>query len=269
MTLTELTWKRGNKFFRRWPLKGVCETLVCCGNGELEKNNYEGHKLRSSQLAPLLISEGTGIPEDEVKETVVDSTNTLAFIDQLSILVLGMYEGGLKTCGYSLDVVDYLSGLNENEGLTIDGELQEKPTEDNLWDYNASALDLVTFPNVIIILGASFDLYFAIRLLILAIDSSSPLAAFRNTLVLNEDETDKGASTFPPPDPSEPAEFPITLKAAFESSLHEDQRKSACKGFDPDEQLGTSSPSPYLCIVTAKIIYFGARNSFGLFGNGV
>ncbi|ESK90611.1 hypothetical protein Moror_4247 [Moniliophthora roreri MCA 2997] len=130
--------------------------------------------------------------------------------------------------------------------------VQEKPTEDNLWDYNASALDLVTFPNVIIIL-----------------DSSSPLAAFRNTLVLNEDETDKGASTFPPPDPSEPAEFPITLKAAFESSLHEDQRKSACKGFDPDEQLGTSSPSPYLCIVTAKIIYFGARNSFGLFGNGV
>ncbi|ESK88756.1 hypothetical protein Moror_17144 [Moniliophthora roreri MCA 2997] len=256
-----------------------------------------------------LISEGTGVPEDQVKETAVDLTDALAFIDQPSDLVPGVYEGGLKTWECSLDVVDYLNGLKENEGFTIQGKrvleigcgtaiptvyllnelfsspVQEKPTEVHFQDYNASALDLVTFPNVI-----------------LSWYMSPASAAFRNAVVPNEDETDKDANTLPPSDPSEPAELPITpeLKAAFESSLHErhitlrffsgswsgfnlektggkydvvvtsetiyrtdsqpsliDLMETACKVSDPDEQLGASSPSPCLCVVAAKIFYFG------------
>ncbi|KAI3602804.1 hypothetical protein WG66_008044 [Moniliophthora roreri] len=75
---------------------------------------------------------------------VFDSVKALAFINQPPDLVPGMYEGGLKTWECSLDAIDYLGRLNENEGFTIEGNVcwslpvQDKPTEVHLWDYNTS-----------------------------------------------------------------------------------------------------------------------------------
>ncbi|KAI3602802.1 hypothetical protein WG66_008046 [Moniliophthora roreri] len=82
--------------------------------------------------------------------------------------------------------------------------VQEGPTKVYLQDYNASALDLV-FPNFIL------SWYIP----------PAP-ATFRNTVVPNENETDKDASTLLPPDPFEPAELPVMLelKAASASSLY-------------------------------------------------
>jgi protein-histidine N-methyltransferase len=132
--------------------------------------------------------------------------------------------------------------------------------------------------------------------------------AFRQTAALNEEPTDKDALTFPAPDPSVPAELPMTpeLKNAFQSSLRErqitlrffsgswsgfdvqqtggkynvivtsetiyradsqpsliDLLQTACMGSDIHEQLDSKlqvsppSSTPYLCLVAAKVFYFG------------
>ncbi|TRM70340.1 hypothetical protein BD626DRAFT_27476 [Schizophyllum amplum] len=122
--------------------------------------------------------EGDGVQSDQ--------TRTPAFLDAPSDLVPGVYEGGLKTWECSLDLVDYLDGLKEASEGTSYGlvassvwvgrrvlELgcgtavpslyllheifkdERKPsdvprTKITLQDYNASVLELITLPNVLI-----------------------------------------------------------------------------------------------------------------------
>ncbi|KAL1745342.1 hypothetical protein HDZ31DRAFT_36643 [Schizophyllum fasciatum] len=115
-----------------------------------------------------------------------DPTRTPAFLDAPSDLVPGLYEGGLKTWECSLDLVDYLDGLKQAGEGTSSGEDQgsgwvgkrvleigcgtaipslyllhgifqdmRKPSEVprtkiTLQDYNASVLELITLPNLLI-----------------------------------------------------------------------------------------------------------------------
>jgi len=100
----------------------------------------------------------------------------LDFIDNPSDLVPGVYEGGLKTWECSLDLVDYLEGLQDPELRDVRGKrilelgcgtaipslylLQNMFSSDNatrgvetnihLQDFNSSVLELVTLPNVLL-----------------------------------------------------------------------------------------------------------------------
>ncbi|KAF8837872.1 hypothetical protein BDN67DRAFT_1071131 [Paxillus ammoniavirescens] len=124
-----------------------------------------------------LISEGTGDPEttDQIFETQ-SSTSTdsaLQFLDNPSDLVPLVYEGGLKTWECSLDLAGYLNiiGYGSNTRGTrilelgcgtavptlyiLHEILSSRPagkteTHIHLQDYNASVLQLVTMPNVVL-----------------------------------------------------------------------------------------------------------------------
>ncbi|KAI5889015.1 uncharacterized protein SCHCODRAFT_02633332 [Schizophyllum commune H4-8] len=117
--------------------------------------------------------------------TPSDPTRTPAFLDAPSDLVPGLYEGGLKTWECSLDLVDYLDGLQAGEGTSSDATAisawagkrvleigcgtaipslyllheifqdERRPSEAphtkiTLQDYNASVLELITLPNLLI-----------------------------------------------------------------------------------------------------------------------
>ncbi|KAG7086585.1 hypothetical protein E1B28_002531 [Marasmius oreades] len=252
----------------------------------------------------------------------------LAFIDQPSDLVPGVYEGGLKTWECSLDLVDYLDRSKKTDAFVARGKrileigcgtaipsihilnelfsspVHSKETEIHLQDYNASALELVTFPNILLAWCWWFLFHSSHRdLTFLQQDMSPASETFRNAQISNnEDERDD--NVFPAPDPAVAANIPITdeVKAAFEISLLEhrislrifsgswstfDVNKAggkydmvltsetvyrmesvpslikliyhACEGAS---QCGLDSrrslhPPPYLCLIAAKVFYFG------------
>ncbi|KAL1719228.1 hypothetical protein EV715DRAFT_199346 [Schizophyllum commune] len=166
-----------------------------------------------------------------------DPTRTPAFLDAPSDLVPGLYEGGLKTWECSLDLVDYLDGLQAGEGTSSDAAAssmwvgkrvleigcgtaipslyllheifqdERKPsdvphTKITLQDYNASVLELITLPNLLI-----------------AWYLSPASAAYR--LPVSPPPADESTAT--KPDPTIPGDIRITptLKAAFLSALAE------------------------------------------------
>ncbi|KIK77220.1 hypothetical protein PAXRUDRAFT_835059 [Paxillus rubicundulus Ve08.2h10] len=122
-----------------------------------------------------LISEGTGDPEttDQKSEPKSTTDSALQFLDNPSDLVPFVYEGGLKTWECSIDLAGYLNstGYGSNTRGTRILELGcgtavptlyilqeifssqpagEPETHIHLQDYNASVLQLVTMPNVVL-----------------------------------------------------------------------------------------------------------------------
>ncbi|KAJ3501425.1 hypothetical protein NMY22_g18932 [Coprinellus aureogranulatus] len=108
---------------------------------------------------------------EEEKKAPMDP-KILEYLDAPSDLLPGVYEGGLKTWECSLDLVEYLESkrpfskyggkrvLELGCGTAIPSlyvllqALSEAPSEKethiHLQDYNASVLELVTFPNVLL-----------------------------------------------------------------------------------------------------------------------
>ncbi|KAJ7678704.1 hypothetical protein B0H17DRAFT_1078121 [Mycena rosella] len=144
-------------------------------------------------------------------------TSALGFLDAPSDLIPGVYEGGLKTWECSLDLVDYLAGLEDSRSSYFSGKRifevgcgtgipsvyilhrlfcgdPNAGSHVHLQDYNASVLELITFPNII-----------------LAWYMSPASAEYRAS----------APEECPPADPSVPGELPITpdLKGAFTASL--------------------------------------------------
>lgn len=66
-----------------------------------------------------LISEGRG---DEPPSETSAAASALDFLDAPSDLVPGVYEGGLKTWECSLDLVDYLDGLEDSNSAYFSGK---------------------------------------------------------------------------------------------------------------------------------------------------
>ncbi|KAF9226226.1 hypothetical protein BS17DRAFT_697770 [Gyrodon lividus] len=122
-----------------------------------------------------LISEGTDHPEstDQTPESKSNTNSALQFLDNPSDLVPLVYEGGLKTWECSLDLANYLNstGHGSNTKPTRILELGcgtavptlyilheifssqpagETETHIHLQDYNASVLQLITIPNVVL-----------------------------------------------------------------------------------------------------------------------
>ncbi|KAL5521496.1 hypothetical protein ACEPAF_2244 [Sanghuangporus sanghuang] len=173
------------------------------GNGKKARNESSVTLLRRDLFDARyqLISETDADSNINAIETMsgpaltVDTDNVLRLIDNPSDLVPGVYEGGLKTWECSLDLVDYLSGLNleKVEGVGVGSVacvrgkrvieigcgtaipslyllhvLFSHPqnissgsdagaawTELVLQDYNDLVLRLVTFPNVLLTWYAS------------------------------------------------------------------------------------------------------------------
>ncbi|KAJ6456378.1 hypothetical protein C8R45DRAFT_577010 [Mycena sanguinolenta] len=123
-----------------------------------------------------LISEGRGDEPPAEKHPEIPAPapiSALDFLDAPSDLVPGVYEGGLKTWECSLDLVGYLDGLRDPNGSYFSGKrilevgcgtgipsvylLSSLFSENSnvnahvvLQDYNASVLELITFPNIIL-----------------------------------------------------------------------------------------------------------------------
>uniref|UniRef100_D8QB31 protein-histidine N-methyltransferase n=1 Tax=Schizophyllum commune (strain H4-8 / FGSC 9210) TaxID=578458 RepID=D8QB31_SCHCM len=171
--------------------------------------------------------------------TPSDPTRTPAFLDAPSDLVPGLYEGGLKTWECSLDLVDYLDGLQAGEGTSSDATAisawagkrvleigcgtaipslyllheifqdERRPSEAphtkiTLQDYNASVLELITLPNLLI----AWCKFIVSLTVFIELPVSPPPA---------------DASIATKPDPTIPGDIHITptLKAAFLSALSE------------------------------------------------
>ncbi|KAJ7233915.1 hypothetical protein C8J57DRAFT_1439586 [Mycena rebaudengoi] len=199
-----------------------------------------------------LISEGPG--DEPTSDS--EAPAALGFLDAPSDLVPGVYEGGLKTWECSLDLVQYLDGLGEAHSLLgkrileigcgtgvpsvyllqqmFSGEpSSDRDTHVNLQDYNASVLELITFPNII-----------------LAWYMSPSSAEYRASA---------DPSEAPPADPTVPGELPITpaLKSAFTASLvHHRINLAFFSG--SWESLTThleASGSKYDVVLTSETIY--------------
>ncbi|KAG6913711.1 hypothetical protein DXG01_004757 [Tephrocybe rancida] len=230
------------------------------------------------------------------------SSDALAFVEAPSDLVPGVYEGGLKTWECSVDLAGYLSGLGTK--LDVHGkriieyhsqiELKigcgtavpsmfllrelfstssaEVETEIHVQDYNASVLELVSFPN-----------------LLLSWYISPAAASFRASEPPPEAEDD--SETPVEASPNGPGDLFLTpgLKSAFLASLeaykiHLRFFSGSWRSFPvaPYDIVLTSetiyrseSLSPllallkgavgeekgrgkhYLCLVAAKVLYFG------------
>ncbi|KAF7376652.1 hypothetical protein MSAN_00082000 [Mycena sanguinolenta] len=164
-----------------------------------------------------LISEGEGDePAAEKQRETPTPVSALGFLDAPSDLVPGIYEGGLKTWECSLDLVGYLDGLRDPNSSYFSGKrilevgcgtgipsvyllsclFSENSTVNAhlvLQDYNASVLELITFPNII-------------------------LAWYMSPASTEYRATD---AECPPADPTIPGELTITpsLKSAFTASV--------------------------------------------------
>ncbi|KZP17518.1 hypothetical protein FIBSPDRAFT_934020 [Athelia psychrophila] len=190
-----------------------------------------------------LISEGAPGPDtDDAKQ---DRDRALEFLDAPSDLVPGVYEGGLKTWECSLDLVDYLNSAHHGDvvgkrvleigcgtavpTLFLLHTLLSAPlssaappkTEFHVQDYNASVLELVTLPNML-----------------LTWYMSPASSTYRSTLPPPESADDDDAH--PPADPTTPSNLPLppALKDALTASL--DARgivlrffAGSWEGFDP------------------------------------
>ncbi|KAF7311503.1 hypothetical protein MKEN_01052600 [Mycena kentingensis (nom. inval.)] len=208
-----------------------------------------------------LISAGAGpdgeqapLPEDDA------STSALKFLESPSDLVPGVYEGGLKTWECSLDLVNYLDGVaGSSEGSYFVGKrilevgcgsaipstyianrvFHEPPAdgaEIYLQDYNASVLELITFPNIL-----------------LAWYMSPASREYQSSAEAAEAE-----STLPAADAASPGELQITpeLKAAFIASL--EKYKLRLRFFSgPWEELTSQLTSGALfdIVLTSETIY--------------
>ncbi|KAF6763186.1 hypothetical protein DFP72DRAFT_1000579 [Ephemerocybe angulata] len=186
-----------------------------------------------------LIAEGTVDPEDadghltqikeededeEEKERKPMDPSILEYLDAPSDLLPGVYEGGLKTWECSLDLVEYLESSDSFKsysgnrvielgcGTAIPSlyvllkALSEPPspteTHIHLQDYNASVLELVTFPNALLTWYLS----------------PASLSFRTSTTPTDPSNPTESAPTI---DPTEAGELPITpaLKSAFLASL--------------------------------------------------
>ncbi|KAJ7782516.1 hypothetical protein DFH07DRAFT_324803 [Mycena maculata] len=240
-----------------------------------------------------LISEGRG---DEPE--IPGSTSALGFLDAPSDLVPGVYEGGLKTWECSLDLVDYLDGLEDSNAAYVSGKRilevgcgtaipsvyllyrifcgdSNAATHVHLQDYNASVLELITFPNII-----------------LAWYMSPSSAEYRASIADTEG---------PPTDPTVSGELPITpsLKSAFTASVakhgislafssgsweslktHLESRGGALYDIVLTSETiyriealpiliellhRACADSDSLCLVAAKVLYFGVGGGFSEF----
>ncbi|KIM43777.1 hypothetical protein M413DRAFT_68929, partial [Hebeloma cylindrosporum] len=207
-----------------------------------------------------------GANADDGPSLSITDRKALEFLDAPSDLVPGVYEGGLKTWECSLDLVDYLDGLKDTSGFegfsgrsilelgcgtavpsiyilhelfsSIKGsctdEAQPETTILHLQDYNASVLQLVTLPNVL-----------------LAWYASTHADNYRNAI--NDHES------APFINPSNPGELPITpqLKTAFLASLQELDItirffSGSWNTFDPLHTIGQGG---YDILLTSETIY--------------
>ncbi|RXW25076.1 hypothetical protein EST38_g785 [Candolleomyces aberdarensis] len=204
-----------------------------------------------------LISEGALDPfpendEDPKPKSTAVEPSILTYLDAPSDLLPGVYEGGLKTWECSLDLVEYLESSGSFSSYSgkrvvelgcgtavpslyvLQRVLSEPPgnteeTHIHLQDYNASVLELVTFPNVLMIWYLS--------------PASS---SYRES---SEDAV--------PMDASSPGELPITdeLKKAFLASLKEHNLhirffSGSWESFDPSLTGGN-----YNLLLTSETIY--------------
>ncbi|KAF5380027.1 hypothetical protein D9615_006175 [Tricholomella constricta] len=213
-------------------------------------------------------------------DTDTDSTaRALAFVEAPSDLVSGVYEGGLKTWECALDLAGYLAGAANREmrgkrvlevgcgtavpTMYILRELFSAPppplhgssqaqtvTELHIQDYNASVLELVSFPNLILTwymspAAASFRA------------AHKPAPAANSTPASTSDHEHEHEHDYPTPDPSVPSALPLTpaLHTAFLASLaahHIVLRIFAGSwgSFDP-----TLAASRYDVVLTSETIY--------------
>ncbi|KAG2039172.1 hypothetical protein BDR03DRAFT_991870 [Suillus americanus] len=118
-----------------------------------------------------LISQNADDP-DALEQQSINPRSALHFLDAPSDLVPLVYEGGLKTWECSLDLASYLDGISSQfdvsgkrvleigcgtsiPSLYILHRIFSSPPSQNqthihLQDYNASVLELVTIPNIIL-----------------------------------------------------------------------------------------------------------------------
>ncbi|KAG1900393.1 uncharacterized protein F5891DRAFT_1033847 [Suillus fuscotomentosus] len=118
-----------------------------------------------------LISQNVDDP-DALEQPSINARSALHFLDAPSDLVPLVYEGGLKTWECSIDLASYLDGISSQfdvsgkrvleigcgtsiPSLYILHRIFSSPPSQNqthihLQDYNASVLELVTIPNIIL-----------------------------------------------------------------------------------------------------------------------
>ncbi|CAK5281141.1 unnamed protein product [Mycena citricolor] len=194
-----------------------------------------------------LISGGRGDVESE------SADSALEFLDAPSDLVPGVYEGGLKTWECSVDLAGYLDTLGNDKGSRFAGKrvleigcgtavpsifilsrlfngVQDVETVVAFQDYNASVLELITFPNVV-----------------LAWYMSPASEEFRNSA------TDSELSAA---DPTVAGELNITpeLKTAFLDSLRR-HKISLLFYSGPWQSLTAHLTEKYDVILTSETIY--------------
>ncbi|KAG6860474.1 hypothetical protein C0995_010765 [Termitomyces sp. Mi166 len=193
---------------------------------------------------------------EDVSEAPSTSTgaNVLAFVEAPSDLVPGVYEGGLKTWECSIDLAGYLAGrgpkldargkriLEIGCGTAVPTlfflrQLFSTPpeeaidTEIHFQDYNASVLELVSFPNVL-----------------LTWYTSPAAVSFRESHPSPEADEDTGNTN-----PNAPGDLFLTLelKSAFLISL--ETYKIRLKFFSGS---WSSFPvTPYDIVLTSETIY--------------
>ncbi|KAG1779336.1 hypothetical protein EV702DRAFT_1087498 [Suillus placidus] len=118
-----------------------------------------------------LISQNTD-DTDALEQPSINARSALHFLDAPSDLVPLVYEGGLKTWECSLDLASYLDGISSQFDVSGNRVLEigcgtsipslyilhrifssppsQNQTHIHLQDYNASVLELVTIPNIIL-----------------------------------------------------------------------------------------------------------------------
>ncbi|KJA26922.1 hypothetical protein HYPSUDRAFT_132346 [Hypholoma sublateritium FD-334 SS-4] len=270
-----------------------------------------------------LIAEGAGDapeeppnPKDEISEAgryPESDRKALGFLDAPSDLVPGVYEGGLKTWECSLDLVEYLDGLKDGPeynsftgkkildvgcgtgvpSMYVLRELLEclepnekgaTKTEIHLQDYNASVLQLMTLPNMLLTwypyryttndseTAPTIDLNVPGEVIITPQLKSAfleSLASLNITLRFFSGSWD----TFSPIETAGKSGYDVLLTS---ETIYRTESlgplinlmHSACTGKAPptleslvsDLNISKSTPSesrPSLCLVAAKVLYFG------------